>query len=379
MSLPDVLKRGDDFLNQYPRYSKTWQFFAHGVDLFTVGMSKIILNTFYEVKLTGFNKLEAAIKKSKDEDRGLLTMMNHMSVVDDPFIWGVFPWKIYRHLDNIRWCLGAENVCFNGKALSTFFSLGQVLATGRFGVGPFQGSIDACIRLLSPYNTLPAANKNEKHDPKRYVHMKPAWVHVYPEGFVLQLQPPFNNSMRYFKWGFTRMILEATKPPVVVPIFTTGFEKIASEETAEDMIERFLPSNFGTEINVTVGDQIDDKIITVYRKEWQDLVKKYSDPKTPNDLNDELKYGKDAEDLRSRLAAELRTHISDIRHNERQYPIEDPRFKSPFWWKNYTLTEGASDPDVQFIGKNWAIRRLQDFLNEPNDKDSSDKSDGKPN
>lgn len=135
--------------------------------------------------------------------------------------------------------------------------------------------------------------------------------------------------MRYFKWGITRMILEATKPPIVVPIFATGFEKIASEAVTDSMFRQILPRNFGSEINVTIGDPLNDDLIDRYRKEWTHLVEKYYDPKNPNDLSDELKYGKEAQDLRSRLAAELRAHVAEIRNEVRKLPREDPRFKSP--------------------------------------------------
>ncbi|CAI4869282.1 CRB_1a_G0057390.mRNA.1.CDS.1 [Saccharomyces cerevisiae] len=156
-----------------------------------------------------------------------------MSMVDDPLVWATLPYKLFTSLDNIRWSLGAHNICFQNKFLANFFSLGQVLSTERFGVGPFQGSIDASIRLLSPDDTLDlewtphsevSSSLKKAYSPP-IIRSKPSWVHVYPEGFVLQLYPPFENSMRYFKWGITRMILEATKPPIVVPIFATGFEK----------------------------------------------------------------------------------------------------------------------------------------------------------
>lgn len=96
---------------------------------------------------------------------------------------------------------------------------------------------------------------------------------MYPEGFVLQLQPPFNNSMRYFKWGITRLILESTKAPVVVPMFATGFEKIAPESAAGTTVNRYLPANFGAEINVAIGEHIAEEIIDGFRKEWKDLCK----------------------------------------------------------------------------------------------------------
>ena len=203
-------------------------------------------------------------------------------------------------------------------------------------------------------------------------------MHVYPEGFVLQLHPPFQNSMRYFKWGITRMILEATRPPIVLPIFTTGFENILPEDgdegtnAQETGFQRFRRT-IGTKINVSFGKPLDDSLVDAYRAEWESLVSKYSNP-GDTDLNDTLKYGEEAQDLRSRLAAELRSAVAEIRAEDPSLPEEDPRFKSPSWWKRYTMTEGKSDPDVKFIGQNWAIRRLQKFLNIEPEEDQSAKS-----
>ncbi|AMD20683.1 HDL061Cp [Eremothecium sinecaudum] len=387
MSLPDVLTRGDEFLSEYPRQSKLWQWTSHGVCLATVGFSKLVLALGYNVKLNGLENLENAIDRTVNENRGLLTIMNHMSVVDDPFIWGIFPWRMYKDLDQIRWGLGARNVCFQNGFLSNFFSLGKVLATDRFGAGPFQGSIDAAIRLLSPDGTLDLEwspnNAKRVNDvsaivaPVKKVHYippvrreKPSWVHVFPEGFVLQLQPPHCNSMRYFKWGITRLILESTRPPIVVPMFATGFEKIAPESAANTMVERYLPRNFGANINVTIAKAMDDGIIESFRQEWRQLVEKYYDPKHPTDLSHELRDGKEAQDLRSRLAAVLREHVAKIRHEECEFEKEDSRFKSPAWWKQYTTSEGESDADVQFVGQNWAIRRLQSSFHDSINGDS---------
>ncbi|MCQ4799286.1 hypothetical protein NE574_14605, partial [Eggerthella lenta] len=81
-------------------------------------------------------------------------IIDHTHMVHDPLVWATLPYKLFTSLDNIRWSLGAHNICFQNKFLANFFSLGQVLSTERFGVGPFQGSIDASIRLLSPDDTL---------------------------------------------------------------------------------------------------------------------------------------------------------------------------------------------------------------------------------
>ncbi|KAI0462374.1 hypothetical protein LJB42_003865 [Komagataella kurtzmanii] len=382
MSFPAVLERGDDFLSEYPRRSKAWAFISHAACVLVVGGSKLVLNIAYRPEVTGLEKLDAALERSKRENRGIITVMNHMSVVDDPFLWGCLPWKYFRDVDVIRWGLAASNVCFKGTFLSYFFSAGKILSTERFGRGPFQPSLDATVRLLSPDDTMdpefmffpspkasllpwiksPLTQKIKEIDSKPYhppvMRHCPSWIHVFPEGFVCQLQPPHSNSMRYFRWGASRLVLEPTVPPIVVPIFSTGFEMIQPESGAENIFERYLPQNYGQEIKVVIGDPVDDKVIEDFRKEWKNLCEKKYDRNNPRDLSHELKFGKQAKDLRSRVAAELRQNVLKIR-NQLGFNPEDPRLKDPKFWKRYTNSKGLSDPDIKFIGKNWAVKEYQ--------------------
>lgn len=365
--------------------------------------SKLLINLLYKPQVHNIDKLDAALEKARRENRSLLTVMNHMSVVDDPSFYALLPWRFQKDVDTIRWGFGAHNICFSTPTLSWFFNLGKVLGTKRFGEGPFQGSLDAAIRILSPDDTLdlefsPLTREEQKPnliqeinnlrvDPDNmselvkkvkptpestnvlmskspFIRTKTSWFHVFPEGFVLQLREPNNNSMRYFKWGVSRLILESTRAPVVLPIFSFGFEKIAPEDSAEEGINRWLPQNMGAEIHMNFGDPVLDERIEYYREQWRELCAKYTDPKNPTDLSPELQSGEKAQKLRSELASELRQNVLDIRESMAYFKPEDPKFRDPRFWKEYTKTEGLSDPSVEFIGKNWAIRRLQKHLPE---------------
>ncbi|CAK9439665.1 uncharacterized protein LODBEIA_P37650 [Lodderomyces beijingensis] len=409
MSFADVLKRGDDFLSDYPRTNPLWNYASHATCLFVITGSKIILNTLYKPFVHNIEKLDVALARARAENRGFLTVMNHMSVVDDPAFYAALPWRYHFDIDTVRWGFGAHNICFSDAIKSWFFNLGKILGTKRFGSGPFQGSVDAAIRILSPDDTLdleftPGVKKEEEpillqtvnnnfHEKSHtemvkfikptpettnvlmsknpFIRSKTSWFHVFPEGFVLQLQEPHNNSMRYFKWGVSRLILEATRAPVIVPIFTYGFEKIAPEDSAEEGIKRWLPDNLGAEVHITIGDEVSDSKIEQYRKEWRRLVEKYIDKSNPSDLSQELMYGNKAQSLRSSLAAYLRDCVLEIRKSIPLLKPEDPRFRDPKFWKTYTNTEGMSDEDVKFVGKNWAIKRLQAHLPEFNPEETS--------
>lgn len=404
MSFPLVLLRGDDFLEDMPRKLLFWNYASHAT-CFAMSMGfKLVFNALYNIKISDIEKLDAALAKARRQQRSLITVMNHMLVVDDPGFYAALPLRYHLDIDTVRWGFGAYNICFSNRALALFFSLGKVLGTQRFGEGPFQGSLDAAIRILSPDDTMLleyAPGSESTPDPIRiqqqakvtrdlhsmgpefvnsikpkpetalvllsklpFIRHKTSWFHVFPEGFVLQLQPPHANSMRYFKWGVSRLILECTRTPVVVPIFAHGFEKVAPEDAAGTGIGRYIPKNIGADINITIGDEIDEIKIEAYRQKWRALCEKHIDPENPHDLSQELKTGREAQELRASLAAELRESVLEIRTRLGEFPPEDPRFKSQQFWEQYTRSEGKSAPDVKFIGQNWAIRRLQKHLPE---------------
>lgn len=214
------------------------------------------------------------------------------------------------------------------SALETFFSLGQVLATGRFGKGPFQGSIDAAINLLS--NPLDNTYQTEfdTKQPTGSAVANSNWVHIFPEAFVHQVYPPHQNTLRYFKWGVSRLLLESSRPPIVVPMFSHGFENVIPEDKEPGYS---IFSRLGTKITFRVGNPVDENIIADYRRQWLDLVKKEG-PEGLEDLNETLKTGPEAQSLRSKLALEMRDQVSLVRASL-GFPDQDPRFASPEFWK----------------------------------------------
>lgn len=384
MSFHDVLKRGDDEIASRWKRSLIWNEISHLTCVATTAFSKLILSTLYNVEVKGLNNLDSAFAKGRSNNQGILTIMNHMSTCDDPFLFACLPWRYFRDWEDIRWGIAASNVCFTNKISSTFFSFGKIFPCERFGRGPFQSGLDACIRILSPDDTIDSNHilgdpkyvqmyhKSNIADPRHAISLfdekylspvlryKTSWVHVFPEGYVCQLRPPHQNSMRFFRWGTARLILEPTVAPIIVPIFTDGFEKVKPEEL--DMKTDYLtPNNIGAKITVNIGRAIDENIIQKFRNEWKDLCQKYPNKENPNDLSEELMFGKEARELRSRVCAFLREQVAKLRI-ENGFPEEDSRFKDVAFWKRYTGSRGASDPDVKFIGLNWAIKEYQNHV-----------------
>ncbi|KAN0060208.1 Lyso-phosphatidylcholine acyltransferase [Thecaphora frezii] len=160
--------------------------------------------------------------------RGVVTYCNHISVMDEPTIWATLPWRTFRSPHTTRWTLGASDIMFTSPFLRRFFAAGQVIETIRGG-GIFQRSMDTSIAKL-----------NEGQ-----------WIHLFPEGFV---NVGTDTTLRRFKWGVSRLVAEAEKVPLVVPIWITGFDQIMPEPRAAP---KFLP-RFGADLSITFGSPIPD-------------------------------------------------------------------------------------------------------------------------
>ncbi|ODQ63213.1 hypothetical protein NADFUDRAFT_4515, partial [Nadsonia fulvescens var. elongata DSM 6958] len=354
MSFKKVSERARVFLQENThRESWIWRQKSRAL-VFAAGVvGKIYLNVLYRKQVHGQDNLIDAIDQAKREKRGLITVMNHMSVVDDPMTWGILPLRHLKNPSTVRWGLAARDVCFSTEKSASFFSMGQVLPIDRFGAGPFQGAMDAAVHMLSPavpYETMDVSGQNETIIPaldKCDGVADPQWIHVFPEGYVNQMLPPHENSMRYFHWGVGRLIAEPSRPPIVVPMFAHGYEKAMSE--LRSGTSKYLPQNLGSKIEISIGKPICQDKINSYRQEWVKLV--HNDPnedtKTFDEISERLRSGSEACQLRARIAAELREALAELRTNLGFRP-EDPRLKDPVFWH-----EAKPDCGIGLIGKKW--------------------------
>ena len=145
------------------------------------------------------------------------------------------------------------------------------------------------------------------------------------------------RTMRYFKWGVARLILEPDVCPDIVPMWIEGNEQVYHEARRSP---RFFP-RMGKEIRVWFGENVGGeggKVFSELRRKWRDLVEKErmqgigkeSDDGPSNGreelglLSHELKYGKEAVELRMECAREIRNEVLRLRR-QRGLPDEDPK------------------------------------------------------
>ncbi|KAI8343290.1 acyltransferase-domain-containing protein [Chlamydoabsidia padenii] len=159
-------------------------------------VSKFLLTCLESTKVYHMDRF-LSILQDDQRQRGLITVSNHLSVWDDPVLWGVFPMKTLLDIDKMRWVLGAADICYTTLFKATFFSMGQAIPTIRGG-GIYQPAMDFAINKLN----------------------HAGWIHVFPEGKVNQ-----TPMMLRFKWGVGRLIMDSDPCPIVIPIWHQGKKK----------------------------------------------------------------------------------------------------------------------------------------------------------
>jgi monolysocardiolipin acyltransferase len=234
------------------------------------------------VEVTGLDNLLDTLDRRRihGRERGLLTVCNHVSVVDDPLMWGILPLRYSMDLANVRWGLGAHDICFKNRITSTFFSLGQVLPTHRLWHssqgGLYQPTMSQALSLLSSPSspvrrrelTYSTTGADSFRAPAAYDGNCNAWVHVFPEACCHQGP---DSGLRYFKWGIARLILESDPAPQFIPMFMDGTQRIMAEDRKWP---RFLP-RVGKRFRMVIGEPTDvDRVFGDQRAIWRRLLEK---------------------------------------------------------------------------------------------------------
>jgi monolysocardiolipin acyltransferase len=279
------------------------------------------------------------------------------------------------------------------RILSSFFTFGQVLPTHRHAYseygGLFQPTFTQAIRLLSSQPFSPdhldaplseklsrkASLKLRSPDikdpfssgeltysttgtdvfpaPAAYMNRKHSWVHIFPEGRVHQ-HP--NKSLRYFKWGVSRLILESEPMPEIVPIFIDGNQDIMHESRT---FPRFIP-RVGKNVRIAFGESIDgEKIFGDLRLQWQRLVRLQKEALIKKgldahmemgELTEGLKYAPEAVALRKEVTRRVRMEVLKVRKSL-GYPDEDPKQGLVETWIEEGRSDGKKKKDGSWVGE----------------------------
>ncbi|KAL4987854.1 hypothetical protein BDW68DRAFT_187703 [Aspergillus falconensis] len=294
--------------------------------------------------LEQFLELLESRKDPSQRKKGLLTVSNHISVMDDPLVWGFLPLKYNFGLSssNRRWGMASHDICYQTRsAHSKYGGIAQpavtqairLLSKGPFPAEPHLAKPERQIWSLQnvcvdPFSDLPTAYTTDGEDshlaPSAYSCNTYSWVHIFPEGKIHQSP---NKTMRYFKWGVARLILEASECPDIVPMWLEGFDQVMHESR---QFPRFVPRP-GKEVSVTFGQKVDtEAVFGEMRRRWQTIKAKaeLASPETRDlplgALSDELLYGDEAVELRKEVTKKVRDLVLEVRRS-RGHSDEDPK------------------------------------------------------
>ncbi|WEW57105.1 Lyso-phosphatidylcholine acyltransferase [Emydomyces testavorans] len=206
----------------------------------------------------------------------------------------------------------------------------RLLSRGPFPTGPHAASADkqqwslqnVCVDPFSEVETAYTTTCSDSYlAPSAYACNSYSWIHIFPEGKVHQSPP---KTMRYFKWGVSRLILEASECPDVVPIWVEGTDEIMPENRT---FPRFIP-RINKKLSITFGKKADvESVFGDLRSRWQKLkaeAEKDSSPAPLGVLNRELMDGNEAVELRKECTLRVRELVLQVRRS-RGLPDEDPK------------------------------------------------------
>lgn len=184
--------------------------------------SKIWLEWMNKTKIHNHKSLKDAVEL-RPAGRGLITICNHTSCIDDPLLWGVLKYRYLLFSTCMRWTPAAEDICFTKPLHTWFFSMGQCVPVRR-GCGVYQKSMDFLLEKI---------NSGQ-------------WVHIFPEGKVNIA----NEKLLRLKWGVGRLIAECKTSPIVVPIIHMGMDDILPNKTP------YIPQ-IRKKVTLLIGSPID--------------------------------------------------------------------------------------------------------------------------
>ena len=153
------------------------------------------------------NCLDANYKEKK---HALITICNHWSCLDDPFILSaLLPWSWNLNSVRHRFAGAAHNICYSNQLHSLFFSLGKCVPIYR-GAGIYQPSLNFLLELIRSnqfIHVFPQGKVIEENYKEQLEQIKLAEDFNYKQ---LDLRDKKDEHLNYaFKWGLARLILDS--------------------------------------------------------------------------------------------------------------------------------------------------------------------------
>jgi len=191
------------------------------------GAGKVFLSAFNRTNIHNRHTFLEHVHK-RDPGTPLLTICNHESMLDDPFLMGrLCDVRTLLTPHVMRWGVGAQEILFRNIFTSWVMVHGKIISVVR-GNGVYQSGMSFAVEQL---------NRGQ-------------WVHIFPEGKVT-LDPV------RLKWGVGRLISECVSEPIVLPYWHCGMNKVYPTEKPMCLPKSFprVP-RFGKQVTVLFGEPV---------------------------------------------------------------------------------------------------------------------------
>lgn len=212
----DEMNRCEKFIHNCrkggPHHWGTIGLFIRYLNQVAVGaMFGLFLHVFNKIKVHHLDRLLTLVEKPRVDERPLLTISNHQSMMDDPGLWGgILPWWRISP-EKVRWSICTEDVFFSLPILTPFMATGNTIPLDRSG-SLNQESFEYLFEKLNGDR---------------------AWCHIFPEGRIWQ-DWRFSEDEPHlgpFKVGVGKMIAHCQegREPIIVPMIHKGMDQIIPE------------------------------------------------------------------------------------------------------------------------------------------------------
>ena len=169
------------------------------------------------------NSTSAEVAEHKKKLRGLLTVVNHNSMLDEPVLMsGLSPISWFLRPDIIRYAVCASDMCFGHFTLGEFFKTVKVMPLTRSG-GLEQNAMKLIVDKLS----------------------KGYWLNVFPEGRIY-----VDGEIHQVRRGIGKLVYDCEPTPYIYPIYHRGLSDILPYDGIVPRIGKHVTVMFGDEIQV---------------------------------------------------------------------------------------------------------------------------------
>jgi 1-acyl-sn-glycerol-3-phosphate acyltransferase len=172
-----------------------------------------------------FDGVDRLVHTIETRRQPLVTIANHLSVFDEPLMWGAaMPLRLLMRPHLMRYSMAAEEILFPNPLYAWYGHAAGAIPVMR-GNGIDQRGVDVALNVLN----------------------EGGWIHIFSEGKINQA----DTLLSPFRWGVGKLVAECAQEPIVVPIFMRGLQFAFPEDGVSSRLPRL-----GHDFLLSVGEPL---------------------------------------------------------------------------------------------------------------------------